>query len=140
MDFLLLLFGGVCFGAMVSLNGRLAAYWNVFEVSFLVHLIGAVLLLAAAGLVQKGKIRLAGAPLYVYFVGFLGVALVVTSSLGTAHIGAAPTMALSVAGQLVSSSAIDHFGWFHVPVTRFRSRRIPAFCIVLAGLLLLICA
>lgn len=138
MNFLLLLFGGVCFGLMVSLNGRLAGHFSVFEVSFLVHLIGAVLLLAAAKLVFREKIRFAGAPLYAYFVGFLGVALVITSSLSTAHIGAALTMALSVAGQLLSSAVIDHFGWFQVPVNKFRLRRIPAFCVILAGLLLLI--
>lgn len=126
-ELLLLLLGGVCFGLMVSLNGRLAAYLNVFEVSFVVHLIGAVLLLAAAKLIQRKKIRFDGAPFYVYFVGFLGVALVITSSLSTARIGAALTMALSVAGQMVISSVIDNFGWFHVPVNRFQSRRIPAF-------------
>lgn len=137
MNFLILLFGGICFGLMIGLNGRLAAYLNVFEVSFLVHLTGAVLLLAAAVL-QKNKMRFSGAPPYVYFVGLLGVALVATSSLSTAHIGAALTMALSVAGQLAASAAIDHFGWFHVPVNPFNRRRIPAFCVILAGLLLLL--
>ena len=137
MNILILLFGGICFGLMVGLNGRLAAYLNVFEVSFLVHLTGMVLLLATA-MLQKKKMRFSGAPPYVYFVGLLGVTLVVTSSFSTAHIGAALTMALSVAGQLIAAAAIDHFGWFHVPVNRFNRHRIPAFCVICAGLLLLL--
>ncbi|WP_283609784.1 DMT family transporter [Faecalispora anaeroviscerum] len=138
MNFLLLLLSGICLGLMVSLNGRLAADFNLFEVSFLVHGIGAVILLAAAKLVQKEKIQLTGAPLYVYFVGFLGVALIVTTSLSTAYIGAALTMVLSITAQLVSSAVVDHLGWFHVPVNKFSRRRIPAFAVILVGLLLMI--
>lgn len=138
MNFFLLLFSGICVGLMVSLNGKLAADFNLFEVSFLVHLIGAVLLLAAAKLIQKEKIQFTGAPLYVYFVGLLGVSLVVMTSLSTAYIGAALTMVLSITAQLVSSAVVDHFGWFHVPVNKFSLRRIPAFAVILAGLLLMI--
>lgn len=138
MNFFLLLVSGICLGLMVSLNGRLAASFNLFEVSFLVHLIGAVMLLIAAKLIQKEKIRLTGAPRYVYLVGFLGVALIVTTSLSTTYIGAALTMVLSITAQLISAAVVDHFGWFHVPVNKFNLRRIPAFAVILTGLLLMI--
>lgn len=140
MSFLLLLLGGIFFGLMVSMNGRLAVYLNLYEISFLVHSIGAILLLGYIRLIKREKIRLSGAPGYVYFVGFLGVALVVTSSLSAAHIGAAVTMALSIAGQLAVSAMIDSFGWFRVPAAPFRAWRLPAYGIILAGLLIMIYA
>lgn len=138
MSFLLLLLGGIFFGLMVSMNGQLASYLNIFEISLIVHIIGAILLLGYLWLIKREKIRLTGAPGYVYLVGFLGVALVATSSVSAEHIGAAATMALSVTGQLVISAVIDHFGWFHVPAVRFRLKRIPAYLIITAGLLLMI--
>lgn len=138
MNFFLLLVSGICLGLMVSLNGRLAADFNLLEVSFLVHLIGAVMLLAAAKLFQKEKIQLMGAPRYVYCVGFMGVAVIVMTSLSTAYIGAALTMVLSITAQLVGSAVVDHFGWFRVPVNKFNWRRVPAFAIILTGLLLMI--
>ncbi|WP_195465172.1 DMT family transporter [Faecalispora jeddahensis] len=138
MNFFLLLVSGICLGLMVSLNGRLAVDFNLFEVSFLVHLIGAVMLLAAAKLIQKEKIQLLGAPRYVYFVGFMGVAIIVMTSLSTTYIGAALTMVLSITAQLVGSAIVDHFGWFRVPVNKFSWRRVPAFAVILTGLLLMI--
>ena len=137
MSFLLLLLAGVSFGFMVSMNGQLAAYLNLYEVSLLVHAIGMVLLLLWQ-LLPRAKLRLRGAPVYVYFVGFFGVALVVTSSFTTRALGAAAMMALSLTGQLVISAVIDHFGWFGVPRVRFSARRLPAYGVILAGLLLLL--
>ncbi len=138
MNFFLLLVSGICLGLMVSLNGMLATDFNLFEVSFLVHIIGAVMLIVSAVLIQKQKIKLTGAPRYVYLVGFLGVAMIVTTSLSTTYIGAALTMVLSITAQIISSAVVDHFGWFNVPVNKFSLRRIPAFAIILTGLLLMI--
>ena len=47
------------------------------------------------------------------------------------------TTCLSVAGQLVISAVIDHYGMFHVPKVPFSARRIPCFMLILAGILLL---
>ncbi|HCC00820.1 MAG TPA: hypothetical protein DEP42_06370 [Ruminococcaceae bacterium] len=138
MNTLILLLGGILIGLMISMNGLLAAYLNVFEISLVVHLSGMILLLMIIWLVQRKRIRLRGAPKYVYLVGVCGVTLVVTSSMATLAIGAATSMALSIASQMIISCVIDHFGWFHVPVNKFRLRRIPVFCVILAGLLLLI--
>lgn len=140
MSYFLLLLGGIFFGLMVSGNAQLASYLNIFEISLIVHIIGAILLLAYIKLVKREKIRLSGAPAYVYTVGFLGVALVATSSFSGVHIGAATVMALSVTGQLAISAVIDHFGWFHTPVVKFKLKRIPAYLMIAAGLILMIYA
>jgi len=138
LSLLILLLGGICLGLMTSLNGRLASYLNIFEISFIVHIIGAIILLGYIWWKKDKKLCLTGAPIYVYFVGFFGVTLVATSSICAGNIGATLTMALSVTGQLISSAVIDHFGFFHVPRHSFSWKRIPAYLIIVAGLLLMI--
>lgn len=138
MNLFLLLAGGVCLGLMTSLNGQLASYLSSFEISFLVHAIGAVLLAGYILVSKKERFCLNGGPAYIYFVGFLGVALVTSASVCANQIGATLTMALSIAGQLISSAVIDHFGLFRLPVVRFRLKRIPSYLMIGAGLLLIL--
>lgn len=140
MSFLILLFGGIFLGLMTSLNGQLASYLNIFEISFIVHIIGAIILFGYIIFKKEQKFHLKGAPKYVYFVGFFGVALVASSSICSLNIGATLMMALSVTGQLISSAAIDHFGLFHVPKVKFNWKRLSAFLIITAGLLIMIYA
>lgn len=140
MSLFVLLLGGICLGLMTSMNGQLASYLNIFEISFIVHIIGAMILLGYIYLKKDEELRIKGAPVYTYFVGFFGVTLVATSSICAANIGATLTMALSVSGQLLVSALIDHFGFFHVKRVLFNWKRIPAFLIIAAGLLIMIYA
>lgn len=119
---------------MVSINGILTNHLTLLEVCFFVHAIGAVLLLLHIFLKGGGKIRLGGAPVYVYFVGFMGVALVTSSSFCASRVGAALTMAISVFGQMAASALVDHYGWFGVPVVRWNWRKLPPYLLILAGL------
>ena len=132
MSHLLLLLGGACQGLMTSFNGSLSGSLSLMEVCFIVHGIGAVMLLGYI-LLRRERIALAGAPRYVYLVGFMGVAMVVSSSFCASRIGAALTMAISVA----ASALVDHFGWFGVPVVRWTWKRVPPCLVILAGLALM---
>ena len=67
-----------------------------------------------------------------------GIAIVASSSWCTLHVGASAFMALSTAGQLVSSALIDRFGLFGMPVTRIRKRQLPGYALVLLGVLLVV--
>lgn len=134
MSYILLLLGGACQGLMVSLDGILASRLTLLEVCFLVHGIGAALLLLYILIKSGGGLQLAGAPLYVYFVGFMGVALVASSSFCSNRVGAALTMAVSVFGQMTASAMVDHYGLFGVPVVRWSWKRLPPYLLILAGL------
>lgn len=119
---------------MVSLNGQMGNYFSLFGICFFVHAIALVLLLAYL-LAKRQTLRFAGAPWYVYLVGVMGIAIVASSSWCTLHVGASAFMALSTAGQLVSSALIDRFG---LPVTRIRKRQLPGYALVLLGVLLVV--
>lgn len=138
--FLILFITGLLQGVMISLDGQLGQWYTLMGVSFFVHGVGLVLLAAYLLLVQRRKIRLRGAPRYVYLVGLMGMAIVASSSYGTLHLGATVSLALSVAGQMLVSVLIDQFGWFSLPKRRFQLRQLPAYLLVAAGTLLVVLA
>ena len=132
-----LLLAGILQGVMVSLNAQMGNYFSLFGICFFVHGIALVLLLGYL-LVKRQPLRFSGAPWYVYLVGAMGIGIVATSSWCTLHFGASAIMALSTAGQLVSSALIDRFGLFGMPVTRIRRRQLPGYALVLLGVILVV--
>ena len=132
-----LLLAGILQGVMVSLNAQMGNYFSLFGICFLVHGIALVLLLGYR-LGKRQPLRFSGAPWYVYLVGAMGIGIVATSSWCTLHVGASAFMALSTAGQLVSSALIDRFGLFGMPVTRIRRRQLPGYALVLLGVILVV--
>ena len=134
---LLVLIAGMLQSAMMAFNGLLSDTIGLFGVSLVVHASGGLLLVLYIMLFVRKRITLRGMPWYLYSAGFFGVLLVSVSSWCVGVLGAAVTTCLSVAGQLVISAVIDHYGMFHVPKVPFSARRIPCFMLILAGILLL---
>jgi len=130
--YVLLLFAGILQGIMVSLNAQLGNYFDLFGICFFVHGIALVMLAVYLLVIRREKIRFRGAPWYVYLVGAMGIAIVASSSWCTLKIGATAMLALSTAGQLISSELIDQFGMFGMPKIKFTAGQIPG-CLLVAG-------
>ena len=135
---IVLLIAGLFLGLMQSFNGQLATFYHVFEVCFVVHVIGVVFLLLCKYFTSKEKLTFRGLPYYVYTVGLFGVGLVAISSFCTPKIGATLTMSLSVFGQLIMSALVDHFGWFKKEVKLFNVKRLPGYFLIIIGLLMMV--
>lgn len=135
-----ILIAGILQGIMVSFNGQLGGYYSLFGITLFVHGIALVLLMLYLLLIRREKIRLRGAPWYVYLVGLFGISIVASSSWCTMHVGAAAMTALSTAGELLAARAIDAFGWFGMPRTRFSTRQLPGYALVVAGVVLVMLA
>ena len=135
--YLLLLAAGALQGVMVSLNGQLGKYYSLFAICFFVHGIALILLLAFL-LAKKTDLRFRGAPWYVYLVGVLGIAIVASSSWCTLRVGASLMLAISTAGQIISSQLIDQFGLFGMPVQKFRAKQLPGYVLLAAGVALVV--
>ena len=138
MGIIYLFFSGLFNSIMVSFNGQLGNYHSLFAVTFWVHAIAAVIMFIYIPLVQKKKITFKGVPPYVYTVGILGVTIVAASSLCTKVIGATAVLSLSVIGQMVVSAVFDHYGLFGVKKIPFKKEQIPAYVLVLIGIMLVI--
>lgn len=135
--YLLLLLAGGLQGVMVSLNGQLSNYYSPFAICFFVHGIALVLLLGYL-LAKKTPLGYRGAPWYVYLVGILGIVMVASTSWCTFRVGASVFLAISTAGQILSSQMIDQFGLFGMPVQRFRARQLPGYALLAAGVALVV--
>lgn len=135
--YLLLLAAGALQGVMVSLNAQLGKYYSLFAICFFVHGIALILLLAFL-LAKKADLRFRGAPWYVYLVGVLGIAIVASSSWCTLRVGASVMLAISTAGQIISSQLIDQFGLFGMPVQKFRAKQLPGYVLLAAGVALVV--
>ncbi len=135
MYLFILILSGILQGCMTSLNAQLGNFYSLFGICFFVHIIAALLLVLYIKLVEKKKMAFAGAPWYVYLVGFMGVGMVASSSWVTLQIGATAMMSLSVIGQMVSSAMVDHYGWFGVERKPFTWKQLPCYALVLAGIL-----
>ena len=138
MGIIYLFLSGIFNSIMVSFNGQLGIYHSLFAVTFLVHVIAAIILFIYIPLIQHKKITFKGVPLYVDTVGFLGVTIVAGSSWCTKTIGATAVLSLSVIGQMVCSAIFDHYGTFGVKKIPFKKEQIPAYILVLVGIMLVI--
>jgi transporter family-2 protein len=99
-------------------------------------LIGTVVLVAAAAVIRRSVPDLGpitSAPWWMYLGGFLGAFYVVASIILTPRLGAATTIGLFLAGQVVASIGIDHFGLFGVPVQPASLPRILGALLIVVG-------
>lgn len=138
MGIVYLFLSGIFNSIMVSFNGQLGLYHSLFVVTFFVHIIAAIILLIYIPAVQHRKITFRGVPPYVYTVGLLGVTIVAASSWCTRTIGATAVLSLSVTGQMVCSAIFDHYGFFGVKKIKFKKDQIPAYILVIIGIMLVI--
>ena len=100
-------------------------------------LVGTVVLVVATSFVVRCSVPdlgpITSAPWWMYLGGFLGAFYVVASVVITPRLGAATTIGLFLAGQVVASIRIDHFEWFGVPVQQATIPRILGALLIIVG-------
>lgn len=136
MSYFLVLLSGFLVSCMEAFNGILGTYIGLYATSFMVHAIGIVLLVFYIRFILKEKIQIFHAPLYIYTCGILGMILVVLTSFVVSKIGVVLTTSFSLAGQLILSIIMDHYGMFGIQKQPFDRKRIPCLCIIALGLVI----
>ena len=99
-------------------------------------LVGTIILIAAAVIVSRSVPDLGsvmGAPWWMYLGGLLGAFYVCASIVLTPRLGAATTIGLFLAGQVIASIAIDHFGLFGLPVQSASIPRLLGALLIIVG-------
>ncbi len=138
MNMFLAIVAGIFLSIMITLNGLLSKYLNVFEISFIVHIIGMVLLILYIKIIKKQSIAFGKESFILYSAGILGVFLVSANSFCFTLVGATLTIGISLFGQIVISALIDNFGFFGVKKSAFGIKRIPVIVMIFLGLFLMI--
>ncbi len=101
--------------------------------------IGTLALVAAALVVGRQVPEMSvvtSSPWWVWIGGLLGAAFVLASIILTPRLGAATTIGLFLAGQMIASIIIDHFGLLRVAVHEATIPRILGLALVLIGVFL----
>lgn len=142
---LILFFVAFCAGSAISVqaavNGQLAGGLgsNTVAAALVSFLIGTVALASIA--LGKGGLAAAIAslpsqPLWRFGGGLLGAAAIFCTVLLAPRIGLANLLALVIAGQLISSLLIDHFGLIGVVMRPVSGIKLAGAAVMLCGVLL----
>jgi len=131
---------GVALPVQFGINAQLAAWLHSpIRGAFVSFLTGAIILGVAAALVLKpwpSLNRLGHAPWWVWLGGAFGAFYVAGSIFAAPKLGAAALISVIVAGQALSSLAVDHFGWVGFEQRQISAGRIAGMVLVGAGVAL----
>jgi len=110
------LLGGVCVAVQLGMNGQTRTalggpLWAAL-VNNAVGLVGICLTLLLMDARLPGADSLRSVPAVHWCAGLLGAAFITMNAFVSPKLGLAVTFLLVLAGQLVASLLIDHFGWF----------------------------
>lgn len=75
-------------------------------------------------------------PLWAWFGGIAGVIYITSALLLTPRLGAASFIVCVIAGQMVSSLLIDHFGLMGLPIKEASAGRIAGVALIVAGMVM----
>ena len=132
------IFAGVMLPLQGAINAQLSTYLKhplqTSFVSFLMGVFGVIIVLLILQPTLPSLSEIKQIPLHLYIGGFLGVIFVTTTFIMIPKIGATNMLAAAIAGQLIISVVIDHFGWFNVQVVNISIYRIIGILLLLSGL------
>lgn len=137
--FLALVIAGGATALQAPTNARLAtAMGSPVNAAFVSFAVGTVALgILAAVLHTRPDVTAAKSlPAYAWVGGLYGSIFVVAAAWGVPRLGAALTITLMVAGQLIASLLIDQFGVLGAPQTSISLTRIGGVALVIAGVVL----
>lgn len=136
---LLVALAGAATALQAPINARMmTAVGSPVNAAFMSFLVGTVALgILVLSLQARPDMAAAKAlPVWAWFGGLCGAIFVVAATWGVPRLGVATTITLMVAGQLILSLALDHFGAFGVPQQPLNLTRIAGVALVVGGVLL----
>lgn len=138
---LLALTVGCLLPIQAGINAKLGTFLKAPVMAALVNFIvgGFILLTVIIGTRTPNNILLAikEAPAHAWVGGVMGSIYVTSIIFLVPRLGAALSFGLIIAGQMVFSLALDHFGLFGVPVQPVNWGRILGVLLIFAGILLI---
>ena len=134
------LFAGMAAPTQFAINSQLRqVVGGPVLAAALSFLVGTIILLMAAVVLSRSVPELGpimSAPPWMYLGGLLGAFYVSASIVLTPRLGVATTIGLFLAGQVIASIVIDHFGLFGVAVQPASIPRILGALLIIVGVVL----
>jgi transporter family-2 protein len=139
--FALALVAGAALATQVALNTQLrAAMGSPMQATLISMYIGATAALAytlVARYPWPSASSLSSTPWWGWCGGLLGVVYLSATVVCAPRLGVAVTFGLVIAGQVVTSLVLDHFGLLSVPVTAATLQRVIGVGLIVAGVVVM---
>ncbi|WP_291578281.1 DMT family transporter [Clostridium sp. UBA6640] len=134
----LALINGVILAIMIFFNGMLANITGPYMSTLIFHILGFILIIIIS-IIKKNKLsNLKKLPLIFFLPGILSVITILLNNISIPKIGLTLTIGITLFGQLVMSSLVEHFGLFGMPVNKFKKEKILGFSIISLGIIVMI--
>ena len=131
------LLSGVAVGLQSPLASMITQRLGMLESIFIVHIGGALVILIPLVFLRGGNLgNWRSLPWYALAAGTMGLIVVGGVSFLIPRIGVAASITLIIAGQLVISSALDHYGLLGVHIRHMDVQRAFGLLVVFVGALL----
>jgi bacterial/archaeal transporter family-2 protein len=128
------LLGGMAVGLQGPMTSMISQRLGILESAFIVHLGGAVVALALLLVQGGGQLsHWRDTPRYTLGAGVFGLAVIAAISFMIPRIGAAPAIVVLVAGQLLVSAIMDHFGLLGLDLRPMTLSRLVGLAVVFVG-------
>ena len=141
MLLLLGLFVGVLLPIQTSINSKFRFKVKSPYLATVNSLVGGTLFLVIVALLIHQPLwvtSVANSHWWLYLGGVMGAFAFTVNILLLPRLGAVQTVIMPLLGQIVMSMAIDNFGWFNLPISKFNLIRLVGIIALLAGVLLVV--
>lgn len=128
------LLSGVAVGLQSPLASMITQRLGVLESIFIIHIGGALLILIPLVVLRGGNLgNWRSLPWYALGAGAMGLVVVSGISFMIPRVGVAASITLIIAGQLVLSAVLDHYGLFGVSIRHMDVPRLLGLLVVFVG-------
>jgi transporter family-2 protein len=138
---LLALLAGAILPAQAAMNNKLAAYAQnpvlAAFISFVVGLLALMVYMLATGVSLGNLAAIKGAPFMAWMGGLCGAFFVTAVIVVVPRLGVALTFSIIVAGQMLATLPIDHYGFLGTAVKEINLPRLLGVVFVIAGVILI---
>ena len=138
---LLAILAGAMIPTQAAVNNKLALFIDspilAAFISFLVGTAALLIYVVASGTPMTGIASARNAPPVAWIGGILGAFFVTATVMLTPRLGVAMTFSLIIAGQMLVTLIIDHYGALDVPVKEISAARIGGIVLITAGVILI---
>lgn len=126
--------GGIAVGLQSPMASMISQRLGIFESVFIIHIGGALIALLLLLFTGGGKLaQWRSVPWYALGAGVFGLIVIGAISFMIPRVGVAAAIIAIVAGQLLVSTVLDHFGWLGAMVRPMDPTRAIGLAIVLVG-------
>lgn len=128
------LISGVAVGLQSPLASMITQRLGMLESIFIIHIGGALLIAIPLIFLGGGNLgNWRSLPWYALGAGSMGLIVVAGVSFMIPRVGVATAITLIIAGQLVISSVLDHYGLLGVDIRHMETQRVLGLVIVFVG-------